>query len=361
MKLKNNTLSAILLFGLSIFINANITAQIETAPLKSSYIIKVKLKEPEDKKPVNKVIHSVQIIDSRDDTTSVGYCYSPVTLKSGRIVFENGIAEDLKNWITAYLGTGNDDLPGDQIFIWIKKLRVSNEATPIVLEDGRQAQAENGWEKGIVAKMELYLKRDSVFYPLYRYDSIMIMEKELPEKAGEYIAEVFKDALTKLYSLNFDMVAQKAKKLSLTDIIAFNKRNLNLPILNQSILKKGAYTSFEEFKNNNPSINEYQFKKGEIGDFLYVKENGVEHPDRTVWGFCDGKNIYINSADKFSLLVREGNTFYFNGIKSISKKAVHRMMYTSVFNLVTNTGQKKTVYKAKPRYYQVDMEDGEVY
>jgi hypothetical protein len=157
------------------------------------------------------------------------------------------------------------------------------------------------------------------------------------------------------------LFTKRQKKLSLTDIITFNKRNLNLPILNESILKKGAYASYEEFKNNNPSIKEYQYKKGEMGDFLYVKENGVEHPDRTVWGFCDGTNIYINSADKFSLLVREGNTFYFNGIKSISKKVVHRIMYTSVFNLVTNTGQKRTVYKAKPRYYQVDMEDGEVY
>ncbi|MEI8059953.1 MAG: hypothetical protein WCG67_07330, partial [Ferruginibacter sp.] len=155
---------------------------------------------------------------------------------------------DLNKWVSDYLDIVADDAQKDQVFIWVKKLRVSNEAMPIVFEDGRQGQAQNGWEKGIVAKMEFYLKRDSFFYPLYRYDSTLIVDQVLPEDAGIFITEVFKDALAKLYNINFDAVAYRAKKLTLNDIATFNKRNNNHPILNETEFKKGAYVNFDEFK-----------------------------------------------------------------------------------------------------------------
>ena len=112
---------------------------------------------------------------------------------------------------------------------------------------------------------------------------------------------------------------------------------------------------------NAPSVAEFEYRKGKMGDVLYVKEGGNEFPDRTAWGFCDGKNIFINSSDIFSELIRDGNTFYFNGVKSITKKAIHNLMKTSLLNIATNTGEKHSVYSVDKKYYQIDMETGEVY
>ncbi len=110
-----------------------------------------------------------------------------------------------------------------------------------------------------------------------------------------------------------------------------------------------------------PSISSYELRKGSIGDILYIKEGDSEYPTRDVWGFCDGKDIFINSGDKYSKLMRRENTFYFFGIKGVVQKSKHIAMMSSGLNYAMNTGPKKTVYKLDLKYYQIDMETGEVY
>ena len=71
-------------------------------------------------------------------------------------------------------------------------------------------------------------------------------------------------------------------------------------------LKKGIYKTFDEFRHNSPSIPmEYEVLWGKI---MYGGLEGIYNDtlynlkiDKTkakqignVWGFCDGKNIYIN-------------------------------------------------------------------
>ena len=150
-------------------------------------------------------------------------------------------------------------------------------------------------------------------------------------------------------------------KLTFEKINSKIEEGNRLPILSASQYKKGVYASFDEFKGNAPSLTDYEFKAGKLGDVLYVKKDSSEYPDRTAWGFCDGKNIYINSADKFSQLIQSGNTFYFKGIKSITKTLRVELMYASVLNLLDNTVRKKSHFNANPKYYQIDMETGDIY
>ena len=132
-------------------------------------------------------------------------------------------------------------------------------------------------------------------------------------------------------------------------------------MLNEISFKKGVYKNFEEFKMNSPSLTDYDLRVGKLGDILYVKENGLEYPERKAWGFCNGTDIFINSADKYSKLIRRGNTFYFLGIKGIIRKTKHDLTRASIFNLATNSGVKYISYSKISKYYKVDMETGEVY
>jgi hypothetical protein len=79
----------------------------------------------------------------------------------------------------------------------------------------------------------------------------------------------------------------------------------NLIVDDNVTLKKGIYKTFEEFKNNSPSIPlEYEILSGKIvyagfeihNDTLYNLKVDKDKANEIglIWGFCDGKHAYIN-------------------------------------------------------------------
>lgn len=335
-------------------------AQIETPVLKPDEIMVVKLKSAETGRPPGTSISAVEILDARDDTSSAGY-YTSQSRRTSKIIFSGPAAAEITTWMNGYFGLGNNGTSGNTIFGVIRKLRVSDEITPKTFDNGHQGQARNGWDRGVMIKMEYYIRKDSLYYPLYRFDSLLVFDEKLYDHAGEFITNALEASLNKLYGLNIDIALARSRKISAADILNKIRLSYNQPVLNDVVYKKGIYASFNEFKTNNPSITDYEFKKGQLGDILYVKKDGLEYPERTAWGFCDGKNIYINSGDKFSQLIRVGNTFDFKGIKSITKLVTRNILKTSLLNLATNTGERITNFNARLKYFQVDMETGDVY
>ncbi len=335
--------------------------QTKTTVLNPENILKIDIKEDITDNVTNKPIRSIEVIDSRDDTSSLGYDYSSVFNKTRKYVFDTPFVIKLTDWVSNFLKTGQNKNTGYKLLVCIRKLRISEEVAIVGFADDHQGQAMDGWESGVILKAEFYLYDRNFYYPMYRFDSTITGSKKLPKYADEYLREAFKLSLSKLFKIDMDLVISKAKKMTLEDILVYNSKRDKVPILNNTTYKKGAYASFDEFKLNDPSILDIEYKKGKMGDMLYVRKDGLEYPDRTVWGFSDGRSIFINSCDKFSELIPTGATFYFKGIKGITKKTKHKAMQSSTLNFATNTGPKKTVYNVDFKYYQIDMETGEVY
>ena len=335
-------------------------SQVKTEVIKAGDTIQIKLDDLKASQSISRNIRSLRVIDLRDDTSSLGYYVTKVSKKIMRLTFDSTTDCVLENWISNYLKIDKGNV-GDKLNVCLKKLRLSNEATLRVFENGHEGQPQNGWDKGILIKMEFYLDKGQFYYPLYRYDSLMNIDGKLPDDAADFLTKGFISAFAKLLRLNLESIPESIRKLTLEDIVAQNIKEATAPVLIETAYKKGVYKTFEEFKLNAPSVNEFEYKKGKFGDMLYVKEGDKEFPDRSAWGFCDGKNLFINSSDIFSELIRDGNTFYFRGIKSITKRVMHNPMKTSLFNIVTNTGEKRSVYSVNKKYYQIDMETGEVY
>lgn len=78
------------------------------------------------------------------------------------------------------------------------------------------------------------------------------------------------------------------------------------PILSDSIKKAGIYRTFQEFKNNNPSlILDFKIDKQDRTLGMYDKNSktypayGIDIDERVsenvgvIYGFCDGKDIYL--------------------------------------------------------------------
>jgi len=304
--------------------------------------------------------YSVEVMDCRSDTGSLGYYYSTFYWKNKMYVFQSSVASQLADWVADYLKIGNGMAQG-HLVMCLKKLRLSNEATTIIYAHGHQGKPINGWEQGLIIKAEFYLKKDNDFYPLYRYDSTITLDTRFKNDIEDFIPAGLRSSLTKIFTIDIKNVIAKGNKISRTELEKYNKKTAELNILNEVVYKKGVYKNFQEFISNSPSIADFEYKKAKKGDAIYIKDASGEYLYRNAWGFSDGKDLYINSADKYFQLIREGNAFYFNGMKSITRKSVHVAEYTSAFNLMTNTGVKKTVYKTEYKYYQVDMETGDVY
>ncbi len=331
-------------------------------------------------------IYSVNVIDARDDTGAVGYYYLPGEL-AFRYGVKSGNAEKNKNndpwskvyhwsptlkdglaeWVNAYLQCRKNDSAKNKLLIVVKKLWLSSDAGKIEFNSIQSEWVKKEWNAGLFCKLEFYLEKDSVFYPLYRIDSIFTFEDMLNDyaglrfvdNAGSFISSALRRSLDKLDGIDPDNIITKRRKVSFNDIYNEYSKKTKVSVLNEVVFKKGVYANFEEFKANSPSIKEYELRKNKMGDILYVKEGNSEYPARLVWGFCDGTYIFINSGDKYSKLVRRGNTFYFFGIKGLTQSN-YNFLNVSGLSAFRNGG-KKSGYKMELKYYQLDMETGEPY
>jgi hypothetical protein len=347
-----------------------VSAQYQTKPLSLKDYIQVTLQDETAPQSMADKFSSVDVIDARDDSSEIGYCYSEGSYHYNGYnekIFDKcyrimpSAQESIETWAANYLHIQKQNTSENTLLIVIKKFWISPDATPVLFSYNKKGQPTDGFDAGVISKMEFYLKKDSIFFPLYRFDSVLAFTEKLPQYAGYLATETLKKSLEKLFTLNLDNINRKKIKLNFEEITSNNGKNAGLPILKDTIFKKGVYKNFEEFKMNSPSLNDYELRKGKLGDILYVKENGKEYPERKAWGFSDGTNIFINSADKYSKLIKRENTFYFAGIKGITRTTKHDLTRATVFTLATNSGVKYISYRKKTKYYTVDMETGEVY
>jgi len=195
---------------------------------------------------------------------------------------------------------------------------------------------------------------------LYRFDSIIPLKGNADYDASEFTTLGLKQSLVKMTTIKEQDLIKSNKKITFNDIIKSNEQGHDLPLYNNK-REKGLYKTFEDFKLNAISVNDYEFKKGQMGDIIFIKENGNEFPMRSIWGFCDGKDLYINSGDKYSKLIQSGYNFYFSGTKGLQRNSEHIFLRSSALNYATDTGLKKITFDISIRYYQLDMENGAIY
>ena len=363
-------------------------AQIEAKIIDYSNKLEVILEKELSAHSFSDKFYSVSVVDTRDDTTAVGYYYIPKreaqkhAIKPGSAGKNDNIdkwskvyfctptlQQALSVWISEYLQCEKNTSVKNKLLIVVKKFWLSPEADKIKFDNNKRGQTINGWDAGLLCKLEFYLEKDSVFYPLYRTDSIFTYKERLNDFAGmtfvdnsgQFITSALKNSLDNLSDINCDEIIAKKRKLSFTDIHKEYSKKTESPLLKATVYNKGVYKDFDEFKTNSPSIIEFEFRESKLSDIMYVKEGGSEYPARNVWGYCDGTNMFINSGDKYSKLERKENTFYFFGTKGIVQRTKIKFITATALGYATNSSPKKAVYKLDLKYYQIDMETGEVY
>ena len=103
-----------------------------------------------------------------------------------------------------------------------------------------------------------------------------------------------------------------SRRLRLQDILQYNRARFEAPITGNTDLTPGVYASFSEFRNNAPSIHDFEVKLEKNNRLLYIRDaGGSSYYSHDAWGYCDGKNIYIMRDGILYPLWKEGRAFYF--------------------------------------------------
>lgn len=297
---------------------------------------------------------NVEIIDSRFDRCKIGYLlhnnYKALFIKPN-------LSKGLERILNGSLRSNLDLSANSSLLIVIKNLWLRQP-----LE-----RKESNPRDECISKMELYLKTDTAFYPLFRIDSVYRHQSLLTDSAGAILMMPFIRCITRLQNLEFDNI-KTLRKPSWSDIEKYNLQRFELPIL-KTAPQKGIYISFKDFLNNRIDRTPFETDMVGLTDQLYIIERNEKKLLTEFWGFCDGEKLYVNSRFHFYVLVKTGNSFEFWGDPQVVQHSYRPGFYanntspTSLASGLANYGINSLMLSKKDmkRPFQINMENGEVY
>lgn len=252
-----------------------------------------------------------EVIDARPDTARIGVHRDRHKANHSfyrQLVLAGAASDD----IAAYLNTSFSNPRGIYSAmvviraLWLSDANCSREG--LMKDPGR------GFEKTqIRIKAEVYAARDSVYVPLLRFDSLEISKKSSYSWYGEALSGLLA-YLACSAADEADKKWQSGKRLRLEEISQFNQSRFEMAITRDQTLSKGVYSNFDEFRNNAPSIKEYELKREDGRMILYIKDAGRKsYYSHNAWGYCDGTSIFIMRDGTLCPAWREGNAYYLYG------------------------------------------------
>jgi hypothetical protein len=135
-------------------------------------------------------------------------------------------------------------------------------------------------------------------------------------------------------------------------------------ILVDSVIIPGAYKNFREFRANKPTVaSRIEEKNGEKSLMVQNakgKYKRVKPTDR-VWGFSDGKDIYINQQGVFfKLEPREGNTLKFYGYDVVQRNT-RISNSAAMFGIIGGVIAASNASSEPDNLFLIDWESGSFY
>lgn len=303
---------------------------------------------------------NIKIIDNRFDTSKLGF--EPVfpsidfNKRNGKkIVLDEGVTKSLENYYNGFYEkafTAN----GIQLVIVLKKFWLSG----VDDEKNKEIDISRNENSGrfLYCKWEYYLKKNELLVPLIRVDTVVNGVKFESERRQNWgyknqrkVLQLILNGLIEVFDFNstanqFDNLQHK----TWNEVQKFNTNYYNIPIMTDSVIKKGVYLNFNEFRQNKPSIINFKEGKTHLGQKKY--ENYIEDDQGNritdYWGYFTGAELKVGKY-RNEKMYRKNYTFEFF--------LEHQYAYTTT-NMVGGTS-----YKEKRMWipYQIDMETGNIY
>lgn len=249
---------------------------------------------------------AVQIIDARYDRSSIGSTIKDLSFNGATrgkrvAVFPDSIQTYLPQVIfkTCSLASPKPDT----LVMLIKHFRLTDRVFNTLAK-------KNKPESILMIAVSFYKKEEGRLFKIGSVESKWSKEWRLwNDESAPALSAARNEACTELFLKPFQNRNWRAGELSFswTEMEDGLRRRYQLPILTDTVLRAGVYRSYNEFKNNNPSVTRFSFRR--FKDLLQdVKDENSKLIEGSIWGACDGKDLYIFDG-KFRKLLRSGNGF----------------------------------------------------
>jgi hypothetical protein len=344
----------LLFTSLSLFAIAQKEGKKATNPDKLGFVYSDLIEERTASTGIHLPFSAIKIIDSRFDTSKLGFKPIESTNLSVMTTFKKisirgGIAKSIENFYNDYYKNSfnqNDFV----LLIVMKKFWISgidnSKGNRIDFTEYSETAAN------FYCKWEYYLGKGDRYLPIKRIDTIIKANEDgfkyyeggLKGSKLEYFKSILK-SLIEIFDFEKAIVAYESQpKKTLTEVHAYNNKRNFLPILQDSVVKRGVYLNFNDFINNKPTIVSFIEKKMNYGNAGITKEQYLETPSgesiSEYWGYSDGKVLRYGKFGN-ELIFRVGNTFEFFIVRKRTE------------------GSGTSNYSRTP--YQLNMETGEPY
>jgi hypothetical protein len=184
-------------------------------------------------------------------------------------------------------------------------------------------------------EVECFYKKGDVLFPAARFDTSYI--HHFPDFiliAATQMKRLLQPLMDKIVHVNLEVV-ERRKSYTEAEIRKRYSDRFEIPILKAITYNKGIYKTFNEFKRNAPSIDSFKlatdkmkvnegnrtlvdltslawkaFQTRNSAVFLYDPDNNLITPSE-IFGYSDGKTLWIQHGAFFFPLQKTGNSFEF--------------------------------------------------
>jgi hypothetical protein len=279
---------------------------------------------------VNSAVFSkVEITDTRFDAVHLGFVQRGAFNRKSLITFSQPFTEVIKTAIdTLLLNTPKQE---GTLLINLRHFFLS------------EVPGHGNMDGKIAFKAGFYLKQDSIYHRMFTVDTAVIIKVD----ADLDVSQPLLDTLPEVFATFIKRAAEFFPgNCDTTTYTAYDIEHINdlekraIPVYNVPLPKKGIYASFEEFRNNQPSNENFiaAHKKGFSRPFIYErKENGKKGSEilrKYYYMVCDGEKLYISRHDALYEVTWKDNDFYFTGVGRDVADAGTVVLATALFGVL---------------------------
>jgi hypothetical protein len=265
---------------------------------------------------INLPFKAIKIIDSRFDTTKLGFVYQKEYNPQAhtdfkKMKFAGGIQQAIENYYNEYYQKCFSD-PDCNLLIVLKKLWIDNFPGNNVSGNTVDKELIYSFQE-VHVKFECYFDVGNYYYPVQRIDTVYRLTDHKKITIGKrpsgkdlyFFNTVMHTVIEAIDFIQIKNSISQKRKLDLTSIDSFNRVRLQIPLLNTP-LKHGVFNSFEELKNNNPALVDFEEAHVKSESSLFNKQTGTR---LTNWfAVNDDNGLHVSSFEN-EIVIRSGNAF----------------------------------------------------
>ncbi len=301
-------------------------------------------------------IASIQIATALPDTTTIGYIGQPTRNAAYRLIPEAAFT----NWLQTFVNSKYKnvfDTTGRQLVWVIKNVSISKDST--------------GNTVFVRLKADVASAAANKKYSLTGTVDTVITATGAKAKYSLAVEEAIQALFTISGSSNTPL---STLQLTVNELISRAQQVYNIPAIKDSIYKRGVYSTFEEFKNNSPSIANTIIKVDNKGSAILYQQlaDSTSKEITSAWGICMAGEQYAYAEGQLIPIEKSGKGII---ISRFQKPEVRRNQAIYWRNIMGNTADanpfgrsqnKKAKYKAlsgkkeQPVATSIDMETGEL-